>query len=192
MKQNRLLAISILAAAWVAFNTGPAWAQSTSGKSGGSSVGKEITRPGSADESTKPGTPAKGAGQSDVKDSNRSAGQSDVKGGMASRGGDQWAMQDVKHAQEALKSAGHDPGPIDGKIGPQTRQAIKAFQSSNGLKETGTLDAETAKKLGIDKSGSASGASSLDRGGSSSGSPSSAGKQPSTPSQKESSSPMSK
>lgn len=164
MNQKKVLSFSVLTAAWLAFNVGSSWAQGT-----GATKSERIPESG---------TPMpKGAGQSD-----RAAGQAG-----------QWGVEDVKHAQEALKSAGHDPGPIDGKIGPQTRQAIKAFQSSNGLKETGSLDAETAKKLGIDKSGSASGASSSsDRGGSSSGSPSSAGKQPSAPSQKESSSPMSK
>jgi peptidoglycan hydrolase-like protein with peptidoglycan-binding domain len=103
-------------------------------------------------------------------------------------------MEDVKQAQEALKSKGHDPGPIDGKMGPQTRQAIKAFQGSNNLKETGTLDAETAKKLGIDKGGSAAGApspgASSERGGSSAGRESSgAGKGQSPSTQREPSSP---
>jgi peptidoglycan hydrolase-like protein with peptidoglycan-binding domain len=43
---------------------------------------------------------------------------------------------------------------MDGVIGPQTSQAIRAFQSANGLKETGRIDSETAKKLGVEKGGS--------------------------------------
>jgi Putative peptidoglycan binding domain len=61
-------------------------------------------------------------------------------------------QHDVRQAQEALKNQGHDPGPIDGVMGPQTRQALRAFQSSNGLKQTGMLDAETKQKLNINDS----------------------------------------
>lgn len=53
--------------------------------------------------------------------------------------------------QEALKAKGNDPGPIDGRMGPKTLAALKAFQEANGLKATGQLDNQTAEKLGIDK-----------------------------------------
>jgi peptidoglycan hydrolase-like protein with peptidoglycan-binding domain len=62
------------------------------------------------------------------------------------------SQQDIRKAQEALKNQGHDPGPIDGVMGPQTRQALTAFQSSNGLRQTGMLDAETKQKLNIEDS----------------------------------------
>jgi len=78
--------------------------------------------------------------------------------------GEKSAPYDIKKAQEALKNKGHDPGSMDGVMGQQTRQAIRAFQKDNGLKESGTLDAETAEKLGIEK-GTASGASSKRSGG---------------------------
>lgn len=39
----------------------------------------------------------------------------------------------TKQIQIALKNAGYDPGPIDGKMGAKTREAIKAFQQANGL-----------------------------------------------------------
>jgi murein L,D-transpeptidase YcbB/YkuD len=67
-----------------------------------------------------------------------------------------WTKQDISKAQAALKNQGHDPGSIDGVIGPQTQQAIRAFQNASGLKETGRLDAETAKKLGVQKESSSS------------------------------------
>jgi Putative peptidoglycan binding domain len=210
MKQKRLLAISILAAAWLAFGTGWVWAQATGGPSGTSKSepqsDKDVKAPPSGQSQPSPGLSqsqkeggtsktSKTESQSDTDISKGSAGQpggmpsgrasgsqsgqgmssSQEKSasGMGGKGaGQQWAMEDVKQAQEALKSKGHDPGPIDGKMGPQTRQALKAFQSSNNLKETGTLDADTAKKLGIDKGGSAAGApssgASSERGGSSS------------------------
>jgi hypothetical protein len=72
----------------------------------------------------------------------RSAGSDNPTSGSA-------GQQDIRQAQEALKNQGHDPGPIDGVMGPQTREALKAFQTSNGLKQTGMLDAETKQKLNI-------------------------------------------
>lgn len=65
--------------------------------------------------------------------------------------GERWTKEDVKKAQEALKNKGHDPGSVDGIIGTQTRQAIRAFQKTSGLKESGGLDVETANKLGVEK-----------------------------------------
>jgi peptidoglycan hydrolase-like protein with peptidoglycan-binding domain len=79
-------------------------------------------------------------------------------------------QQDVRQAQEALKNQGHDPGPIDGVMGSQTRQALRAFQSKHGLKQTGTLDGETKQKLNIEgsssgsPSGSATGSGSMGKG----------------------------
>jgi hypothetical protein len=55
--------------------------------------------------------------------------------------------QNVRRAQEALRSQGQDPGPIDGIMGPRTRRALREFQKANGLQQTGTLDAETQEKL---------------------------------------------
>ena len=60
-----------------------------------------------------------------------------------------WSREHIRKAQEALHKQGHNPGSIDGIMGPQTRKAIRDFQSANGLKQTGDLDAETAKKLAI-------------------------------------------
>ena len=58
---------------------------------------------------------------------------------------------DNREVQEALKAKGNDPGPIDGRMGPKTRAALKAFQEASGLKATGQLDNQTAEKLGIGK-----------------------------------------
>jgi peptidoglycan hydrolase-like protein with peptidoglycan-binding domain len=54
----------------------------------------------------------------------------------------------VKAAQESLRDKGYDPGPADGKMGPKTRQAVREFQTKEGLKPTGTLDSTTMARLG--------------------------------------------
>ena len=55
---------------------------------------------------------------------------------------------DMKRAQQALKQAGHDPGPIDGVMGARTRAALEAYQKAQGLEVSGQLDAATVAKLG--------------------------------------------
>jgi peptidoglycan hydrolase-like protein with peptidoglycan-binding domain len=59
----------------------------------------------------------------------------------------------------ALKDKGHDPGPIDGMMGPRTSAAIKEFQQKGNLNPTGQLDAETRAKLNLAASSSRSSAS---------------------------------
>jgi peptidoglycan hydrolase-like protein with peptidoglycan-binding domain len=53
----------------------------------------------------------------------------------------------VRDAQIALRDAGYEPGSIDGKMGPRTRAAIRQFQTSRGLPQTGTLDETTQHQL---------------------------------------------
>jgi len=51
--------------------------------------------------------------------------------------------------QEALKRAGYYRGELDGKIGPQTRQAIEAFQKDQGLEVDGVVGRDTWSKLKV-------------------------------------------
>ena len=60
--------------------------------------------------------------------------------------------QDVRAAQEALKSKGFDPGELDGRMGPRTKAAISEFQRSAGLRETGRFDQATRSQLGVGSS----------------------------------------
>ncbi len=55
--------------------------------------------------------------------------------------------EDIKMVQLALAAAGFDPGKADGKMGPQTIQAVKKFQEANGLKADGVVGKETWEKL---------------------------------------------
>jgi len=50
---------------------------------------------------------------------------------------------EIKQAQERLKTEGLPPGSIDGRVGPRTRQAVHAYQAREGLPQTGDLDAAT-------------------------------------------------
>lgn len=52
-----------------------------------------------------------------------------------------------KQIQIALQKAGFYKGKIDGKIGPQTKEAIKAFQKAKGLKVDGAVGAQTWAEL---------------------------------------------
>jgi outer membrane murein-binding lipoprotein Lpp len=54
----------------------------------------------------------------------------------------------VANIQRALRSAGHDPGPIDGVIGSQTLAAVRSFQSQKNL-PSGGLNYETIAALGV-------------------------------------------
>jgi rare lipoprotein A len=53
----------------------------------------------------------------------------------------------VKQAQEALKTAGFHPGSIDGVVGRRTREALRAYQTQEGLPPTGVLDEPTFSRL---------------------------------------------
>jgi murein L,D-transpeptidase YcbB/YkuD len=48
-----------------------------------------------------------------------------------------------KQIQMALTKAGYYQGPIDGRIGKQTRQAIKKFQKENNLSVDGKVGKKT-------------------------------------------------
>src|SRR3954470_19597203 len=51
--------------------------------------------------------------------------------------------------QEQLAAAGYYDGPIDGILGPMTREAIAAYQADNGLAVTSAIDEPTLATLGL-------------------------------------------
>jgi N-acetylmuramoyl-L-alanine amidase len=55
----------------------------------------------------------------------------------------------VQDIQQALRTAGFDPGAIDGEFGPHTQAAVVAFQLSNGLLADGEVGRITAAALGL-------------------------------------------
>jgi lipoprotein-anchoring transpeptidase ErfK/SrfK len=56
-------------------------------------------------------------------------------------------VRDVAEAQIALARLGLSSGSIDGRMGPQTRLALQAFQRINNLPETGQLEPRTRDTL---------------------------------------------
>jgi len=49
----------------------------------------------------------------------------------------------AREIQTALKNSGFYRGSIDGRMGPATIEAIKAFQKANGLKSDGVIGKKT-------------------------------------------------
>ena len=55
----------------------------------------------------------------------------------------------VVRVQAALMRRGLYNGDIDGLLGPKTRAALRKFQQSEGIPQTGRMDIETLTRLGI-------------------------------------------
>lgn len=60
------------------------------------------------------------------------------------------SADDYKSIQAMLNSAGFEAGTPDGQWGPNSADAMKAFQASVGLPETGAPDRATLKEMGLD------------------------------------------
>ena len=57
--------------------------------------------------------------------------------------------QVIVDVQQQLAADGYYDGPIDGVLGPVTREAIAAFQADNGLAVTSVIDEPTLATLGV-------------------------------------------
>jgi outer membrane murein-binding lipoprotein Lpp len=55
----------------------------------------------------------------------------------------------IRQIQTALQNAGYDPGTIDGRMGRQTRDAIKAFQAANNISADGKVGKQTWRLLSV-------------------------------------------
>jgi hyperosmotically inducible protein len=64
---------------------------------------------------------------------------------MKTTGSTEWVVA----TQQALKDKGFDPGATDGLMGPRTAAALMAYQKSENLPATGTMDRDTSVKLGV-------------------------------------------
>jgi peptidoglycan hydrolase-like protein with peptidoglycan-binding domain len=78
-----------------------------------------------------------------------SAADDQVTSASSSRAASQ-AGPDLRLVQSLLEYLGWSPGPVDGKPGPRTRNAIAGFQRSRGIVPTGLVDAELLAALEAD------------------------------------------
>jgi peptidoglycan hydrolase-like protein with peptidoglycan-binding domain len=190
MKQKQILSMLFLAAAMMALNAAPTAAQSVGGtqseRAGDSDTpvppqGKpgdvKARKSGQAataqnKDTSVGGTQSRRAGDSDTPLPPQGTPGDATKYKSGSRSESRRAglesshmnsQQEVRLAQEALKNQGHDPGPIDGIMGAHTREALREFQSANGLRQTGMLDAQTKQKLNIESSSSSESAAPMSK-----------------------------
>lgn len=59
----------------------------------------------------------------------------------------------VRDVQQGLADRGYDAGPVDGQMGPRTRQALRDFQRDRNLQASGQPDQRTLAALGIEAGG---------------------------------------
>jgi peptidoglycan hydrolase-like protein with peptidoglycan-binding domain len=57
------------------------------------------------------------------------------------------SKDDIRWAQVELRDLGLYDDSLDGVVGPETKRALAEFQKTNGLKQTATLDQQTADAL---------------------------------------------
>ena len=62
----------------------------------------------------------------------------------------QAGLNKTAQAQVFLSTRGYEPGPIDGSFGPKTETAIKNYQASKGLGQSGAVDDETYNQMKSD------------------------------------------
>jgi peptidoglycan hydrolase-like protein with peptidoglycan-binding domain len=100
---------------------------------------------------------------------------------MSNSGSSQGAMSEennsetVRSAQQALNDKGFNVGTVDGQMGPNTEAAIKKFQQSKGLPQSGNLDEQTLAALGVEQNQNSSQSSQGTSSASNSGSTTSQG-----------------
>lgn len=57
------------------------------------------------------------------------------------------SQDEIRDLQTKLSARGHEAGGVDGKMGPKTRAAIRAFQEAAGLTPDGFADADLLTRL---------------------------------------------
>ena len=55
----------------------------------------------------------------------------------------------IRVLERALARRGYYQGPIDGQVAPALTDGLRRFQADNALPATGSLDAETARRLDV-------------------------------------------
>jgi peptidoglycan hydrolase-like protein with peptidoglycan-binding domain len=59
------------------------------------------------------------------------------------------SQDNVRQVQQALQKKGFEAGPVDGILGPKTKEAVRNFQDRYGMKASGDIDNQTLYALGV-------------------------------------------
>lgn len=57
-------------------------------------------------------------------------------------------QDNIRKVQQALEEKGFEVGPVDGILGPRTKEAVRNFQDRYGMKASGEIDNQTLFALG--------------------------------------------
>ena len=119
----------------------------------------EKANTGNSSTNTGTNTGANTNASTGAQDAQKSGGQSS--GGALKNGAEGDA---VKELQQLMKDQGHYSGPVNGKFGPLTEEAVKGFQQKMGLTVDGIAGSETLSKLREKKAASNGGAAAFRNG----------------------------
>jgi hypothetical protein len=143
MKRKKSILTSVLLSGSIGLGAHTLFAQATPGQRPGPEL------PGQT-QPTIPGQPAPGLPQTEPLPGSPGTIPEQMQPRNAPSGEDMViSAENIKKAQEALKSKGLDPGPATGRMDSKTQQALSEFQKANDLPATGVLDKKTAEKLGV-------------------------------------------
>jgi hypothetical protein len=60
-----------------------------------------------------------------------------------------YSVEDIRRIQQVLIEKGFYHGTVDGKLGPETKEALITFQRREGIEPTGRIDERTVTSLGV-------------------------------------------
>ena len=126
MKLNRKVLLALIASGSLGLAASPTFAADTHPARGEKSTDVQPNT-GSADSNLAPSVP-----------------------GVTAPNSSTMSAKQIGMAQKALEEKGYNPGRSDGTLDTNTRNAIRKFQKDNDIPVTGTIDAETARHLGMD------------------------------------------
>lgn len=81
-------------------------------------------------------------------------GAQEQQAGQAQAGSQQASSEMVRSVQQTLSEQGYDAGPVDGIMGPQTKEALEEFQQAQGLEASGELNEESLSAMGLEREAS--------------------------------------
>ncbi len=116
-----------------------------------SSPGSSEQQSGSQSEQMK-SQPGQSAAQPEQQMQEQS-GQSQQQQAQSKQGQQQLSSDEIRQLQQQLQAQGHNPGKVDGVMGPKTAKAIREFQQAQGISASGQPDSQTLQALGVQPKG---------------------------------------